>query len=107
MSNRKPLTEETKAKIRAAKLGKRLSPEHCAAISASQRGIKRGPMSEHNRVAVANGALKRWESLEERAKQGARLTGLKRSEATKEKMRASNRAYHEKRRAALATQETV
>lgn len=63
-------TDATRAKMRAANLGKKLSPEHAAAVSTARTGRKNTP--EHN------------------ARIRAAALGRPVSEATKEKLRAAN-----------------
>lgn len=67
-----PFTAETKEKMRQAKLGKKLSPEHRAKISASGLGKKR--------------------SLETRQRIAASRTGVKDSEEKKAILKAANRS---------------
>jgi hypothetical protein len=47
-------TAATRAKMRAAKLGKPLSLEHCARLSASKRGQKKPPHREETKARIAN-----------------------------------------------------
>lgn len=47
-------SEETKAKISAAKKGKTLSEEHCKNISAALKGKPRSPFSEETRQKISN-----------------------------------------------------
>lgn len=50
---RKPHSEETKAKMRAASLGRTKSPEHRAALAKAKRGTKRGPHSAEHRARLS------------------------------------------------------
>lgn len=74
--------EETKAKMREAKLGTKQSPEHRAAIGAAHKGRKRPP--------------------ETGAKITAAKLGKKASEKTKAKLRQSNRSRDPEVRARIA-----
>ena len=62
---RGPMSEEQKAKLRLAHLGKKLSPEHKAKISESGKGTKRPPVSEETRKKLSEAAKN-----QHRSKQG-------------------------------------
>jgi len=59
---------ETRAKISAARLGKRLSPESRAKLSAWRTGRKNGPMSIEQRAKISAANKGKSPSLEHRAK---------------------------------------
>lgn len=50
---REPHSVETKAKMSAASKGRKKSAEHCAAMTASRTGRRRGPHSEQHRAALS------------------------------------------------------
>jgi hypothetical protein len=75
---------ETRAKMRAAKLGKKQKPEHVAKRAASQTGLKRTPETRAN--------IRAGQSPEARAKMSAAAKGRTKSAETRAKMAASQRA---------------
>lgn len=81
---RGPLSEEHRAKLSAARKGKKLGPkseEHKAKLSAANKGKKRGPLSEKQKAALrkANIGRKRPCSEETKAKISAAKKGTKRN----------------------------
>lgn len=70
-----PRSEETKAKCRAAHLGKKLSDEHKKAMGLSRRGKKQSPELIQKRIAP--------------------LIGRKRSDEVKEKLRLAQKKRYE------------
>jgi hypothetical protein len=87
---RKPHTEETKLKIRNAKLGRKNSPEHCRNAGLAHRGKHNAPLSaEHKaKIGAANkGKVKTAEHREKLSKAHRGVPGPKHSEATLQKMR--------------------
>lgn len=96
---RGPPSEETREKMRAAKLGKKQSPEHVAKAAAASRGRKYGPKSPAIRAKISASKIGSRASEETRAKMSSSHTG--RPGALK------GRSWSEKRRAAqIKLQET-
>ncbi len=116
------LSHETKAKLRAANIGKRLSNETRRRMSESRTGLKRGPMSADARAArsAASRGVKRGPRPPEvglrisAAKRGKRMSpeavetnrrahiGRRLTQQTKERVRAALLAHHAAKRLALA-----
>ena len=111
---------ETRAKMRAAKLGKKLSAEHKAKIGAASRAagcrppVRYGPVSEATREKMRAAARspnhkipKGWnkgmqlppQSEETKAKRAASLRGLKRTAEQRERMSDAKRAWWAARKA--------
>ena len=63
-----PRSIETRAKLRAANLGKTLSEEHRAKLSAAKRGKKRQPLSSETRAKIGAAHRGKKLSAEHRAK---------------------------------------
>lgn len=75
------VSEETLAKQRAAKLGKKLTPEQCAAISARNTGRKMSPEAVAKSVAARTGKKR---TPEQRARMSAAHKGKKWSQAQRD-----------------------
>lgn len=87
---------ESRAKMSAAKKGKpgpRLTPEHMAAMAHGRVGVKRGPRPAHVLLAL--------HSLDAARRSAESRRGLRRSEATKQKIRLSALAREARKRGAL------
>lgn len=86
-------TDEQIEKIRVSNLGKNLgkkaTEETKAKMSASQKAVKRKPLSEETKEKIRQSLLGRKMPESEKAKH-ASFTGKKHSEETKAKIRASN-----------------
>lgn len=99
-------TQESKDKIRAAKLGKRFTEEHKARMSAAKKGTGVGSNNPHygkkHSEAVRNKIREAVAGKLVGDKNG--MYGKKHSEAAKEKMRAAKAASRMKR---LAAQESA
>lgn len=111
----RPMTPETKAKIREAKVGKKgkpKSPETCAKISASKRGKQ--PRPEH--LAKLQGGHRAWReagggrgrkcTVETKAKISASNHGKKYSSEHRAKISAGLRTYYAANRGKKHTAET-
>lgn len=83
---------ETRAKLRAALVGRRLSPETRAKMSASRTGVPVGPFSEEHRARLSAAQRRRFEDPAERARIAARSRGRRMSPETRERMCAAQRA---------------
>lgn len=93
---RKPMSEETKAKLRAARTGKPLSAEHRAKLAAAKigkpgpwAGKKRGPVSEETRAKMSAAKKGKSPSEEHRAALSAALMGHEVSDEARAKMSAA------------------
>lgn len=75
-SKRKPMSEESKAKIRAAKVGKKLSAEHRAAIGEAQKNRQ---FSDEHRARISAGKLGHTVTENTRRKLSDALRGTKNS----------------------------
>lgn len=78
------VSEESKEKMRKAKIGKKLSEEHKRKISESGKG-RVFSLETREKIRVANTGRKHTE--EEKIKMSEKATGRKQSEATKDKRR--------------------
>jgi len=85
-AERPTMAEETRAKLRAANIGKSLSDEHRAKLSAARRGKVQSKETREKRSAALKGHSI---SVEAREKIGAAHRGKVMSEAAKAKMSAS------------------
>jgi hypothetical protein len=79
-----PRSQATKDKISASLTGKKLSPAHCAAISASHLGFIQSAESNAKRSATQKGRPGKPNSEETRKKMSKSLKGLKKSPWTEE-----------------------
>lgn len=90
---RSPLSEEHKAKIKASCVGKnagrKLSPEHCAAMAERMRGTKMSVETRAKMSAAAQGKPKPPRTDEHKAKIAATLKGRKASPETVAKRAAA------------------
>lgn len=93
---RKPLTDEWKANIGKALLGKKRSAEFGAAVTARQLGTKRGSYPEEAKEKQRLAHLGKKHSPETLAKLKAIKSNV--SEETKAKISAAKKAYWERRR---------
>jgi retron-type reverse transcriptase len=84
----KKLSDDTKAKISAAQIGKKLSDDTKAKLSAAQKGYKHSEEAKAKMSAAKKG--KKF-TAEHRAKISAAGKGKKRSDATKAKMSAAKK----------------
>ena len=82
---RGPMSEEQKAKMSAAQKGKKMSEESKAKLSASRKGKTQGPMSE-----------------EQKAKMSAAQKGKRHSEESKAKMSTAERQMREETKAKIS-----
>lgn len=80
----KEITSETKAKISAALKGRNKSPEHIAKVVAANKGKKRGPLSEEHKDKLSIALTGRVMSQESIAKGVKTRKGFKHSQATKD-----------------------
>ncbi|MGA7535268.1 MAG: NUMOD3 domain-containing DNA-binding protein [Pseudolabrys sp.] len=99
----KPVSQETRAKMSAARKGMKLSAQHRANISAGCKGLKRSAEARANISAGHKGKPRpelrgRKLSREHIAKISAFHKGRKLPEATRAKMRAARFAYLERTR---------
>lgn len=101
--NRPPISEETRAKMRAAQLGRKRAPfsdEHRARMSEAKRNPSeatreniraawrgRAPMSDTTRIKISERQIGKIMSPETRAKISASMRGRKKSPETRENMR--------------------
>ena len=82
-------SQESRAKMRAAKVGRKLTQEHVAKVAAAHRGKKRSP---ETCAAIATGRRGIKVSAEGRARISASQIGRKHTEAAKVKIAAASRA---------------
>ena len=104
----KPVSQETRAKMSAARKGMKLSAQHRANISAGCKGLKRSAEARANISAGHKGKPRpelrgRKLSREHIAKISAFHKGRKLPEATRAKMRAARFAYLERTREKTAS----
>lgn len=94
--NRAPISEETRAKIRAASSGRKASEETRAKMRAKRHGVPQGPHSLETRRKIGDaqrGRPRGWEyTPESRAKLSASLKGKKKTPEHLAKLRASRAA---------------
>ena len=82
-------SDESRAKIGAAKKGKKQSPEHRYKIGAAHKGKKRKPLSPETRAKIGEAQKGKSKSPEHRAKMSASHKGRKHSEETRAKQSAA------------------
>lgn len=87
------LTDETKAKIAAAKRGKKASPETKAKMSAVRKGKTRRPPSPETRQRMSLAQMGKKQSEETIAKRSATRTGRKASQTHRENISAALRGH--------------
>lgn len=105
--SRGPHSEETRRKIGDAHRGKVVSVETRAKLSEAKRGVKRGPLSDEQKVklSVAMTGKKRGPiSDEHRARISVALTGRKHTPESRAKMSEATRRQWVTRRAAQAAE---
>lgn len=94
-------SDETRAKMSVARLGKKQSPEHAEKKAAAIRGTKYGPQSrEHveKRLAAQRGRKQSPASIEKRAD---KLRGKKRTQEQRENIRNGTLAGNARKRLAV------
>jgi len=101
-----PRTPEEKEALRKANLGRKQSPETIAKRSKTQTGMKRTleqrkMFSEIQKANGGNGPEKHSEATKEKLRKA--ITGMKRSEETKARMRASALLHWEQRKRQQST----
>lgn len=96
-------TEETKAKISAAKQGNRHSAETKAKLSAAAKGRK---LSEEHKAKIGAAGKGRKQSEETRAKKSSANKGKKRSSETKAKISAARKCQGNQANRERAREET-
>ena len=85
---REPMSQETKDRISKTLTGRRLAPEHKAAIG---RGLRGKPLPPKFVEGARAATIRRWQSPEGRAHMLAVHTGAKRSPESRQKMREAAR----------------
>ena len=93
---RAPFSEEWKAKISAANTGKKYGFEFGQAVSARQTGVKRKPLTEEHKEKLRLASAGKKHSPETLAKLKAVKANV--SEETKKKLSEAKKAYWAKRR---------
>ena len=83
-------SEESREKMRKAKIGKKLTADHKQHISESLKGHKPANFTDESRMKLRLANIGKTVSSETRAKISNTLTGILRSEETKQKMSANH-----------------
>ena len=92
-SSKGSMSDHTKSRLLEANIGRPLSDEHKAKISAAGKGRKGDPFSDEHKAKLSAAAKIRIVSDETKAKMSATRKGVPKSDETKAKMSAANKAY--------------
>lgn len=95
---------ETRAKLSAAKRGKRPTAEQAAKAAAARRGLRRNPEASRKTAEANRGKKHPPRSEEWVRKQAEAHTGKRHTEETKERMRKAAHLREARRRAAKAAE---